>query len=221
MSDRISADTCWMFLVRHGATEQNLAQPTVLQGSGIDGPLAVIGREQAAMTARFLSRYRFDAAYASPMRRAQETAEIIVAPHGLPITPVSQIVEADVGRWLGRDWDSIAAQEPEAYRRHLEDPSVHPYPEGESATDVHNRAVPALVHLMQKNLGRRILVVAHNIVNRVMVAHLHHIPLRHMRAIHQDNCGINLIRLRGAETELVTANATFHLQPEVKTSTQM
>ena len=221
MSDSIPADTCWMVLVRHGATEQNLARPTVLQGSGIDGPLAAIGCEQAAMTAKFLRHYRFDAAYASPMRRAQETAEIITALHGLPITPVPQIVEADVGRWLGRDWDSIAAEEPEAYRLHLEDPSVHPYPEGESATDVQNRAVPALVHLMQQNLGRRILVVAHNIVNRVMVAHLHHIPLRHMRAIRQDNCSINLIRLRGEETELVTANATFHLEPAVKTSSPM
>lgn len=221
MSDPIPNDTCWMFLVRHGATDHNLRRPTVLQGSGIDGPLAAVGREQAAMAAKFLRRYRFDAVYASPMRRAKETAEIIAAPHELPITAVPQILEADVGRWLGLDWDTIAAEEPEAYRLHLEDPSVHAYPEGESATDVQNRTVPALLDLMQANLGRRILVVAHNIVNRVMVAHLSHIPLRHMRAIRQDNCAVNLIRHRGDEAELITANSTFHLEPEVKTSAQM
>lgn len=209
MSATITDDTCWMFLVRHGATDFNLKQPTVLQGSGINGPLAAIGREQATLTGEFLRRYSFDAVYASPMVRAMETAQIIQP--GREITPVPEIVEADVGRWLGRDWEDIKAAEPEAYRLHLEDPSVHPYPEGESATDVAHRTVPALMNLLEQNLGNRILVVAHNIVIRVMVAHLYAIPLKQMRTIRQDNCAVNVIRLQGDKRELVTANSTFHL----------
>lgn len=209
MIGTLSDDTCWMFLVRHGATDFNLKQPTVLQGNGINGPLASIGREQASLTGKFLSAVAFDQVYASPMVRAIETAERIVP--GRPIVPVPEIVEADVGRWLGRDWHDIQAADPEAYRLHQEDPSIHPYPEGESATDVAERTVPALTKIMQENLGKRVLVVAHNIVIRVMVAHLYQIPLKQFRTIRQDNCCVNLIRYQPEKVELVTCNSTFHL----------
>ncbi|MBA2116263.1 histidine phosphatase family protein [Bremerella alba] len=210
MSDSLSEETCWMFLVRHGATDFNLKKPTVLQGNGINGPLAAIGREQASLTGKFLSSYAFDTVYASPMVRAMETAERIVPDQ--PIVPVPEIVEADVGRWLGRDWQDIQNAEPEAYRLHLEDPSIHPYPEGESATDVARRTVPALTKILQENLGKRVLVVAHNIVIRVMVAHLYQIPLKQMRTIRQDNCCVNLIRYQQEKGELVTCNSSFHLR---------
>lgn len=200
-----------MFLVRHGATAENLSQPTVLQGNGIDGPLAEQGRGQARQTAELLSRFKFAAIYTSPMRRARETAEILARPHALPITNVPEIVEVDVGRWQGRDWESIARDDPQAYRLHLEDPSVHPYGDGESASDVAARAVPALLALLQQNAGRRILVVAHNIVNRVLIAHLAQIPLRQMRVIRQDNCCVNRIDYHQDQAELVTVNSTFHL----------
>ena len=209
MIDSLSEDTCWMFLVRHGATDFNLKQPTVLQGNGINGPLAAIGQQQAALTGKFLSAFSFDTVYASPMVRAIETAERIVP--GREIVPVPEIVEADVGRWLGRDWEDIQNADPEAYRLHQEDPSIHPYPEGESATDVARRTVPALTKIMDENLGKRVLVVAHNIVIRVMVAHLYQIPLKQFRTIRQDNCCVNVIRYRQEKAELVTCNSTFHL----------
>lgn len=209
MSGTLSDEPCWMYLVRHGATDFNLKKPTVLQGNGINGPLAAIGREQASLTGKFLSSFTFDTVYASPMLRAIETAERIVP--GREIVPVPEIVEADVGRWLGRDWDDIKSAEPEEYQRHLEDPSIHPYPEGESASDVAQRTVPALTQIMHENLGKRVLVVAHNIVIRVMVAHLYQIPLKQFRTIRQDNCCVNLIRYRPEKAELVTCNSTFHL----------
>lgn len=210
MIDTLSDDTCWMFLVRHGATDYNLKQPTVLQGNGINGPLAAIGQRQASLTGKFLSEFSFDGVYASPMVRAMETAERIVP--GQAIVPVPGIVEADVGRWLGRDWADIQNADPEAFRLHQEDPSIHPYPEGESASDVARRTVPTLTRIMEENLGKRVLVVAHNIVIRVMVAHLYQIPLKQMRTIRQDNCCVNVIRYSQEKAELVTCNSTFHLR---------
>ncbi|GAA4427314.1 MULTISPECIES: histidine phosphatase family protein [Bremerella] len=210
MSNEISADTCWMFLVRHGATEFNLNCPSILQGNGVDGPLADIGRRQAAATGEFLSGYPFDAVYSSPMKRAQETAGIIAPDHSIVTVP--EIIEADVGRWLNRDWHDIEKTEPEEYRKHLDDPSIYPYPGGESATDVANRAVPKLTQLLHDNLGKRILVVAHYIVIRVMIASLYKTPLKYMRMIHLDNCGVTLIKLQDGEPQLLSANSAFHLQ---------
>lgn len=207
----LDPDSCHMFLVRHGATSSNLSQPTVLQGNAVDGPLAELGQSQARQTAEFLARFPMDVVFSSPMLRARQTAGLIAACHGLSAIEVPEIHEADVGRWVHRDWGDIAASEPELYRLHMENPAEHGYPDGENATDVANRAVPTLKRLMQENLGRRIVAVAHNIVNRVMVAHLLKLPLSEMRSIRQDNCCINWIQLRADRFELITANSIFHL----------
>ncbi|MBI1247090.1 hypothetical protein GC197_04505 [bacterium] len=209
MNSEIADDTCWMFLVRHGATEHNLMVPGVLQGCNVDGDLAPIGRRQAEATAQFLEPYPFDAIYASPMKRAQQTAKII-APDRQIVT-VPEIIEADVGRWVNRGWDDIAENEPEAYRLHLEDPSIHPYPGGESATDVAIRAVPVMNRLLKQHLGQRILVVSHYIVIRAIIATLYKAPLKYMREIHLGNCSVNLIRMKKDEIHLMTVNSTFHV----------
>lgn len=211
MSDTISEDQCTMFLVRHGATDLNLKVPTVLQGNGIDGPLAAIGREQAGLTHKFLSAYTFDAVYASPMIRAQETARIIAPGHSIAIVP--EIIEGNVGRWLGKNWDEIAAEDPEEYRKHLDDPAANPYPEGESANDIAQRSVPAITKLMQENLGKRILVVAHSIVIRVVLAHLYQVPLKSYRAIELDNCSVSRLHYQQEKLKVVVANSNFHLDP--------
>lgn len=211
MNDTIPANQCAMFLVRHGATELNLKVPTVLQGNGIDGPLAAIGREQAAITEKFLSQYRFDEVFASPMLRAQETASII-AP-GRTIGVVPEIIEGNVGRWLGKNWDEIIAADPEEYRKHIEDPAANPYPEGESANDIAARSVPAIEKLMRENLGKRILVVAHSIVIRVVLAFHYQVPLKHYRALELDNCGISRLHFKDDQVKVVTANSNFHLDP--------
>lgn len=211
MSDSIPADQCTMFLVRHGATDLNLKVPTVLQGNGIDGPLAAIGREQAALTCTFLKSYAFDAVYASPMARAQETAGIIAPGRSIGIVP--DIIEGNVGRWLGKNWDQIAAEDPEEYQKHLDDPAENPYPEGESAKDIARRSVPAITKLMQENLGRRILVVAHSIVIRVVLAHLYQIPLKSYRAIELDNCSVSRLHYHDEKLKVIVANSNFHLDP--------
>ncbi|MEX0794996.1 MAG: histidine phosphatase family protein [Pirellulaceae bacterium] len=209
-----AADTCLLYLVRHGATDSNLSQPPVLQGNGINGPLAEIGRRQAAQAARFFDQVPLDALYSSPMRRALESAEIINRSHQLPIQTVSELVEVGVGSWEGRDWGEIMASEPEAYAQHMEDPSLHGYPGGENVCQVAERVVPAIETILRENLGKVILVTAHNIVNRVVIAHLNRIPLSQIRHIRQDNCGINLLRHHKGKTEVITVNSVFHLRDD-------
>ena len=60
-----------VWLVRHGDCYEGITQE--------DPELSPQGREQARLLARRLSRLRIDAVYASPMRRALETAAAITA----------------------------------------------------------------------------------------------------------------------------------------------
>ena len=58
-----------LFLIRHGQVEADIDM-------GADARLTALGREQASVLATYLSsKFRFDAVYASPALRAQETAE--------------------------------------------------------------------------------------------------------------------------------------------------
>lgn len=208
---RSHADENLLLLLRHGATANNTANPPRLQGRGSDMPLSEIGREQARRTAEFLADRAIDAVYASPLSRAVETAEAIAAPHGLTVSRVAEFIECDVGAWEGLSWAEVAAASPDEHRRFLADPAAHSYAGGESLRQVFERAAPALDRLLRGGTGRTIVVVAHNVVNRVVLAPLLGVPLSLARGIPQANCGINVLRHGGGRTKLLTLNGVWHL----------
>ena len=201
-----------MFLVRHAATLNNIARPPRIQGLGEDIGLSDEGRKQAQATAQFLAEQQITCAFCSPLARAVETASIIAEPHGLTPSPVPPLHEVDVGRWEGRSWVDIERDEPEAHHRFVTDPATHGYAGGENLTQVQQRVLPAVEKLLQEQVGQVILVVGHNVVNRVLLATLLHVPLAKARGVDQDNCGVNIIRYRDGQTKVLTVNAAFHLR---------
>jgi broad specificity phosphatase PhoE len=201
-----------LYLLRHGATDANLARPALLQGRKHNPPLAPLGRRQAELTRDFLAVRLLEFCYCSPLLRARQTAAIVAAPHGLEPQPVEALTECDVGRWEGLDWGSIRAEEPENYHRFMKDPAAFGYPGGESLGDVHRRAAPALERLMQVHAGRSLLVVAHNVVNRTYLAVLLGLTPGQARRVSLDNCGISVVVREGDKTTVNTLNAAFHLQ---------
>ena len=207
----LAANECLMFLIRHGATDCNLARPPRLQGR-TDTRLSELGRQQAERTGQFLSGRGIEAVFSSPLVRARQTAEFVASPYGLEIATVDALTEVDVGDWEGRDWNDIMAAEPEAYRAFMENPADNGYTGGETMQDVLDRALPAFETLLAENLGRRIAVVAHNVVNRTYTAHLLGLPIAKSWLVAQDNCGISVVRLRNGKTKIKTANAVFHLE---------
>jgi len=204
-------NTCWLYLVRHAATDNNRADPPRLQGRRTDPALSSEGRQQARQTAHFLAGCRVGAVYSSPLLRARQTAEVIAEPHDLPVQVVDDLIEVDVGQWEGRAWDEIERTNPEAYRAFMTDAAVNPYLGGENLGTVYARIVPAFERLMAANVGRVIVASAHNVVNRAYLAPLLSLPLSRYRSVPQDNCGVNLLRYRDGRVKVVTVNAVFHL----------
>lgn len=205
------ADTTYLYLIRHAATDANRQRPQVLQGRGINKSLNEAGRRQAAALGEFLAGFTIQHVYSSPMLRAVETAREIADRRGHKIVELPDLAEVDVGRWEGLDWGTIMRDFPDDYRVFMEDAGRNPYLGGESYRDVQNRVRPQIQSLLEKHCGETIAVVAHNVVNRVYLAALLATDLRHAKGIRQTNTGINLIRHRRGETELLTLNAHFHL----------
>jgi broad specificity phosphatase PhoE len=207
-----SPDTCLAILIRHGATGNNLLNPPRLQGQRSNEGLSATGMTQAEVTARLLAPRPIAACYSSPLLRARQTCEIIARQHTLAVTEVQELIECDVGDWENHTWPEIQRDEPEAYRQFTENPSVFGYRGGENLQQVQDRAMPVIEKLMTRHLGEAIVVVSHNVVNRVVIGHLLGIPMPLRRHIPQDNCAVNVLRSRGGLIRPVSINAVFHLQ---------
>jgi broad specificity phosphatase PhoE len=207
-----AADRTVLYLIRHGATEANLARPARLQGRNHNPPLARLGVRQAEATRDFLAIRPIDHCYCSPLVRAVQTATIVAAPHGLTPQPLDALNECDIGRWEGLDWQTIRARDPEAFEQFHANPGQFGYPGGESFRTVHQRVAPALEDLLCRHAGEAVLVVAHHVVNRTYLAGLLGLSPDQARQVTLDNCGISIVVRTGERTAVTTLNAAFHLQ---------
>jgi broad specificity phosphatase PhoE len=201
-----------LYLIRHGATEANLARPARLQGRRHNPPLARLGVRQAELTRDFLAGRTIDHCYSSPLLRAVQTASIIAAPHGLSPQPLEALTECDVGNWEGLDWQAIRYLDAEGFSRFKSNPAAFGYPGGETFRDVYIRAGTVLEDLLRQHEGQTLLVVAHHVVNRTYLAGLLGLTLDQAHQVKLDNCGISVVMREDGETTVGTLNAAFHLQ---------
>jgi broad specificity phosphatase PhoE len=211
MSEGVESRTV-LYLIRHGATEANLARPARLQGRRHNPPLASLGVRQAEATRDFLAIRPVDHCYCSPLLRAVQTAAIVAGPHGLSPQPLEALTECDVGRWEGLDWQAVRSLDAEGYQRFHANPGQFGYPDGESLAAVYDRVAPALDALLDRHEGQAILVVGHHVVNRTYLAGLLGLGPDQARQVTLDNCGISVVVREGNRTSVSTLNAAFHLQ---------
>jgi len=201
-----------LYLIRHGATEANLATPARLQGRKHNPPLARLGVRQAEATRDLLAIRPIDHCYTSPLLRAVQTAALVAAPHRISPVTLDALTECDLGSWEGLDWQTIRYLDAEGYQRFHANPALFGYPSGESFADVYARVRPAIDGLLQAHEGQSVLVVAHHIVNRTYLAGLLGMGPELARQIVLDNCGISIVVRQGEKTTVSTLNAAFHLE---------
>ena len=88
-----------VYFVRHGETKYNLLH--LLMGSRIDEVLDKHGVEQAKEIAKKLD-HNVDIVFASPMKRAQQTAFIISSELKLSVHTRDELAERDFGKLTGK-----------------------------------------------------------------------------------------------------------------------
>jgi len=144
------------FLIRH-------AKPSiagVMLGQS-DPPLSPAGKAQAAEA---LAKLRVEIVWASPLRRARETADLIP---GAPVQELSQLREIDQGEWTGRTWTEIEANWPDLAAQKQSDWFSLPAPGGETWIDFLARIQTAWTIIRQGPLPAAI--VAHHGVNAALM----------------------------------------------------
>ncbi|MCL4193424.1 MAG: phosphoglycerate mutase family protein [Thermoguttaceae bacterium] len=143
--------------VRHGESEFN--SEGRVQGH-LDVPLSALGRRQAAAAATALAAETSEIIFASPLRRARETAEIISQRLGLLVETDPRLKEINVGIFQGKRRDELPRLYPEEFARWKQNDPDFTIPGGESQKDLERRGLEVF-EAIRRSGRREAIVVAH------------------------------------------------------------
>jgi probable phosphoglycerate mutase/uncharacterized phosphatase len=196
-----------LILIRHGHAVR-------VNGDYVHAPLTKLGQEQAAQTGEYFSapQNHLDGFYSSPLRRTQETANIIgekigqkaevrtgvqeLRLHELPILMIFEIL-------------SIA------------DP-VEDYLDARSGGPIRwpieGRVSAELLDILAKHPNQRVAVIAHSgVISAALSWYLPEKRWRWWRTT-VGNCSMTSFKVEGRRAELLAINDIKHLSPAITTT---
>ncbi len=200
--------TTAILLVRHGQTNANA---TGFYMGWSDEDLNESGYIQARRLSTRLASLPITSIYTSPLRRAYTTAAILAKSNKLELTVLDDLIEIRLGDWQGLHMDKIKRRWPELWQQSRTDPSELTLPNGESYRQVTERAVRALKIVVAANRGKQAVIVTHEVIVKVLIAHVLGVSNSIYRKITVDNASLSLIRV-GKNPRLVRLNDTSHLE---------
>lgn len=197
-------------LIRHGETAWNAAG--IFRGRA-DVPLSENGLRQAELLAEYLSDKKIDVIYASPLERARNMAEIITGRQGLEVKSAPDLIDIDFGEWQGLSHQEVKDRYPELHRQWVEYPERVMFPNGESLKQVRERAEGFVKRLAASYEGKTAALVAHRVVNKVLICALLGLDESHFWNIRQDTGGITTFSYENGRFILTGHNDTSFLGP--------
>ena len=158
----------FILLVRHG--QNDWVNKKRLAGWLPGVHLNDEGRKQAKQLAERLAHLPIKAVYSSPLERCKETAATVAQIFQLDVRELEAVGEVRYGNWEGKKLKKLAKKKRKWYAvQHY--PSRFRFPEGESFTEVQQRAIAALETLNEQHQSEMIVVVSHADVIKLMLAH--------------------------------------------------
>ena len=164
-----------LYIMRHGKTEWNALHK--LQGR-TDIPLNEDGRAMAKAAHDEYMDVNIDVCYCSPLVRARETAEIVLAGRNVPIIPDDRLKEMCFGQFEGMQDIfktpkcpiNVVFKHPEDYTESLGG--------AESFDDLFKRTGEFLneVALPLVNDGKDVLIVGHGAMNLSIISQIRKLP---------------------------------------------
>jgi probable phosphoglycerate mutase len=197
-----------LILIRHGNAVR-------VNGNYFYAPLTSLGQDQAAKTGQYLNdpKNRIDGFYSSPLRRTQETANIIGGKIGQKAELRPGIQEVQFFELPG-----LVILEFLSIFDLLED-YLDAHAGGRIWWPIEGRVSTVLLEIVAKHPNQRVAVVAHaGVISAALSWYLPEKRWRWWRTT-VSNCSLTRFRVEGNRAELITANDIKHLSP-VPASTQ-
>lgn len=157
-----------LVVIRHGQTWAN-AESRYL--GALDIPLNDEGRGQmSALAQRLVNDAPFTELLSSPLLRARQSAELVSRALALPVQLVPAFRERHLGLFEGLTQAEARERYPELWARNITRRWDEAPPGGESLDAVIARVSQGLTALAHEYEGKRVLLLAHGVVAKVIRA---------------------------------------------------
>ena len=193
-----------ILLIRHGQTDFNRERR--LQG-GLPVPLNAHGRAQARALAQYLQPLSIDRIHASPLARADETAQIVGAALQRTVHHDPRLREIGFGLFEGLTYAQAKARHPQVHRLWQGGYMRYRVPGGESRRDVQRRMHAAWADAAALPDAAAVALVSHGSAIKLLLAHLYaRLPDRHL-----PNTSITTLERDGEVWHITGYGITPHL----------
>lgn len=192
-----------LILIRHGETESNR------RGSYLgwtDVELNEIGIEQVRLLRDRLKGTKVDKIYASPLKRALQTAEIINENYRLDIVPSDGLKERNFGIWDDLTFEEITQKHPSEYNDWIGDWIKYQIKDGESALEAYERSAAFVDEIIKNNTEGAIMLVTHLGTIRFLLAHLLDLGIENSWHFRVNNASITKIEINDGYSVLTMLN---------------
>jgi probable phosphoglycerate mutase len=153
-----------LLLIRHGLPERVIND----DGRPADPALSVVGRAQAERVAAWLADTHIDRIYASPLRRARETAAPLAALRALDVRISHGVREYDADADFYIPMEELKAQDYERWKSLANGG----YAAAADFVAFHREVVKSVEQIIAENAGRRVAVFCHGGVINAWAAHV-------------------------------------------------
>lgn len=143
--------TTTIYIIRHAAYEN---PKKILHGRLSGFPLSELGKKQAQLLATSLEKTRFTAIYASPLTRAQQTAQAIAKVQGLPVITHDLLIDIKTPL-QGKPLSAVNKIDGNFYQEKYISKG------GERLEDLYNRMKFVIDEILLKYAGSVVAVVSH------------------------------------------------------------
>jgi len=220
-----------VIIVRHGQSSYNAERR--IQGRIDLSKLTEKGRIDAKKVGAALSSIAFKAIYASPLQRANETAQIIqselVKSNPSPsVQTAEKLMEIDLPLWEKMLVSEVKEKFAEDYRIWHNRPQELKMvvPSGSGSTELfpvlalYAQAQQFWQEILPRHPGETILIVGHNGINRALISTALSISPSRYHCLQQSNCAISVLNFAGGWGEAVqleSMNQTNHMGENLPT----
>jgi alpha-ribazole phosphatase len=165
-----------LLLLRHGEVEE--FGERVVRGQ-FDAALSQTGVKQHLCLSDWMvaNEPKPDQLYTSDLRRCAELSALLAGAWSLRSTSTSMLREQSMGRWEGRTWDDITAEDGALVTAYWDDYLKATPPEGESLQAMSQRVGAWWAATLAKHAGQRLVVSTHIGVIRALLCDLLDVPL--------------------------------------------
>lgn len=195
-----------LYLIRHG--ESTFNRDDRVQGQS-NPHLTEQGKKQAHLLKNRLSNTSFDFVYSSHLRRAYNTARIVMDGR-YKIQKDKRIAEINLGDWEGMSAKRLF-KESDAFRDWFEKTNEVIPENGESLFEFKNRVVSFFDEIIEREKGKeKGIVFTHSGVIGIFLAHLLKMDLNKVWSIPSSHCSITILKISPIFL-LTSFNDTCHL----------